>query len=369
MACGCQKGKAAGGGPVLTVKAEGGKTPTDQCIFCAGKHLAEAWGCYYEFGYRSDDLRQIQSALRLMVLHCYKAWPQLGKLARDCAVLIQRADFNAFEKSLDQLCRLYDQIFAEVEPEVEERRAAAGAECDVIIPLGPGSIHGNDELRFLLRSIEKNALGVGRVILATDCPPEWLSDEVSICKCGDPIGNNKDANLILKTVKAIKEFGVINMTWCADDNAFLKPIRLSRIPTIYNHRKKEDYVGGGGRWRERVLSTFDWAESKGVKLDHSLESHAPQTFLDCGKLPELAKAEDFIGRPVTVMTFFHVLLNSWSGNANGLAIQDDWKSTYEGLGDFTPPTKTFIGYNDSGLDGGLYDWLKQEFPQKSKYER
>ena len=371
MTCGCQK---KGGSPqkeptTVRLKTEGGTSPTDQCLYCAGKHLCEAWGCYHEYGYRRDDLRQIQSSLRLLVLHTFKSWPQLAKLARDCAVIIQKADFTAFEKRLDELCRLYDDVFAKAEPEVEAKRAAAEAVCDIIIPLGSGSVHGNDELRFLLRSIEENAVGVGRVILATDCAPDWINPEtVLISKSHDSIANNKDANLINKTIKAIEDFGVKSMTWCADDNTFLKPVRLSRIPTLYNHRSRADFEGGG-RWRERVLNTFAWAEAKGVKLEHCLESHAPQTFMNCDRLVELAKAEDIIKTPVTVMTFFHVLLGTWSGNAAGLDKQEDWKDTAEGLGNFATPTKVFLGYNDAGLSSGLHEWLMRRFNKKSRFEK
>lgn len=371
MACGCKKGAAAlpPSEPVKVMRSEGGKSPADQCLYCAGKHLAEAWGCYYEYGYRRDDLRQIQASLRLIVLHTFKAWPALAKAAREAAVILQRGDFTAFEQSLKTLCDLYDGIFAEVEPDVQKRLDDAAAVCDIIIPLGNGSVHQNDELRYLLRSIERNAIGVGRVIVVSDCAPEWLSDEVIVCKCGDPIGDNKDANLITKTIKAIEQLNIENMTWCADDNIFVKPIRLSRIPTIYNRRVKADFLNGGGRWRERVLSTFAWAESKGITLEHCLESHAPQSFLHCGGLPALVKAEDVIAKPVTIMTFFHVLMNTWRGNSAGLVKQDDIKATYEGIGDFTEPDQTFAGYNDAGLANGLLGWMQKQFNTKSKYER
>lgn len=370
MGCGCKKREPMPPSePVSVRRGEGGKSPTDQCIYCAGKHLAEAYGCYYEYGYRADDLRQIQAALRLMVLHTYKAWPSLAKAARDAATTIQKGDFDGFEKHLQVLCELYDAVFRDAEPEAQKRIDDAAAVCDVVIPLGSGSVHQNDELRYLLRSIERNAVGVGRVIVVSDCAPDWLSDEVIVCKVGDPIGDNKDANLIRKTCEAIKRFNIHNLTWCADDNIIAKPIRLSRIPVIYNRRVRADFADGGGRWRDRVISTFDWASSKGITLDHSLESHAPQTFLNVEKLPELVKGEDIIAKPVTIMTFFHCLLGTWKGNANGLVKQDDIKTTYEGLGDFIEPDKTFIGYNDPGFFNGVYGWLQKTFNQKSKYER
>lgn len=372
MACGCShketKEIEAEASP-QNMKTVGRTKPTEQCIYCAGKHLAEAWECWHEQGYRNEDLRHIQGALRAMVLHTYQAWPGLAKLARECAVSLQKANFPIVEKQLDSLCKMYDEAFATAEPAVAAKIASAQSVCDIVIPLGSGSAHNNIELRYCLRSIAENAIGLGRVIIVSDCAPSWLSKEVVICEGADVHTENKDSNLIDKTIKAINDCGIINMCWMADDNVILEPTRLSTIPTIVNKRVRADYIGGG-RWRDRVLATLDWADARGVHLDHSLESHAPQTFLACDSLPELARDVDYTAHPVTIMTMFHVLLGTYSGNLFGSVMQDEIKSTYEKpSGMFKAPDKRFAGYNDAGYDDGMGDWLAHRFPTKCRFER
>ena len=374
MACGCAKNKDNDQpieAPVVQKALAGKTTPTEQCIYCAGKHLAEAWECWHEQGYRQEDLRHIQGALRAVVLHTYKAWGNIAKMARECAVTLQHTDFFTFDRQLETLCTMYDEAFKIAEPETARRIDLAQAVCDIVIPLGDGSTHDNDELKYLLRSIEENARGVGRVIVVSTCAPAWLSPEVEVLKVPDLLGDNKDGNLISKTIKAITEYGIKNLTWCADDNAFLKPTRLSTIPTIINNRTKGDFKAKqGSRWAGRVLNTFSWAEARGVHIDHSLESHAPQTFLGADRLPDLIKSVDYINSPVTIMTCFHILLGTQDGNAYGKEWQQEIKSTYEKpTGAFTAPDKRFLGYADGGYDDGLGAWLASRFPHKSRYER
>ena len=45
---------------------------------------------------------------------------------------------------------------------------------DIIIPLGNGSKSNNDELKILLRSLEKNGRNFRNIIVVTAEPPPWL---------------------------------------------------------------------------------------------------------------------------------------------------------------------------------------------------
>lgn len=131
MACGCSKHlkqmeqvEPTTTAPVTATRM-GGISPTEQCIYCAGKHLAEAWECWHEYGYRWDDLRHIQGALRAMVLHTYQKWPGLASMARDTATALQHADFALVEQRLEALCKAYDTVFEAEEPEVAAKVEAA----------------------------------------------------------------------------------------------------------------------------------------------------------------------------------------------------------------------------------------------------
>ena len=133
MACGCRKrdGEAAtemAESPAVEQTSKSSIVPTTQCIACAQKHADEAWECFHEYGYSRENRRHIRGALRAIVLHTFKEWPQIAKLARKAALEVQEADDAAAEASIDELCGMIDDAFYAVNPDVARRLAElAGA--------------------------------------------------------------------------------------------------------------------------------------------------------------------------------------------------------------------------------------------------
>lgn len=238
----------------------------------------------------------------------------------------------------------------------------------VIIPLGDGSAHGDAELRFLLRSLERNALGLGAVFVASTCAPEWLQG-VTVVPIPDTHAHCKDANLIDKTLRVIERHKLDSFAWCADDNAIMRPLRLDAIPPLYNERRREDY-NNGSKWHRRVLNTFNWADSQGVPLEHSFESHAPQYFRNAQELARRMRRAPYAkGDGLTIMTAFRVVM----GDTRRGVPQRLWKDTFEkecvdaiNAATFRKP---FVGYNDGGVNCGILDRLEELFPQKSRFEK
>lgn len=127
MACGCRKRNGEKAleeaiEPPETVQTEKSSiVPTTQCIACAQKHIDEAWECFHEYGYSRENRRHIRGALRAIVLHTYKEWPQIAKLARKAALEVQEANDKAAEASIDELCGMIDDAFDAVNPDVAKR--------------------------------------------------------------------------------------------------------------------------------------------------------------------------------------------------------------------------------------------------------
>lgn len=238
-----------------------------------------------------------------------------------------------------------------------------------IIPLGNGSWQGkNDELRLLLRSLEKNALDLGEVYLVTDCCPEWVDREaLTVFPMSDIYSGCKDANLHRKTLACIQAFGIGRFCWCADDNLLCKPMNLADIPVLHNHRPNERfYCQSPTKWQNRVRNTLEWAKARGSALPHNYECHCLQIF-DGQALLRGMQDVDYVTQPgLTIYTTWRVVTDSWRESQNQL----DFKNTYE-----LPCTATdirfdkpFIGYNDTAF-GCIRERLFKEFPETSKYER
>ena len=149
---------------------------------------------------------------------------------------------------------------------------------DLIIPLGNGSKSDNDELKILLRSVEKNGVGVRDVVVVTDVPPKWLTG-VRIVDQGDPLSKNKDGNLLGKMLAAITGDGITDeFAWSSDDCVLLKPFDYSTVPPTYNSRGKDDFPADGTIWQRRVRRTFELLEARGLTLAHNYESHMPHRY-------------------------------------------------------------------------------------------
>ena len=100
---------------------------------------------------------------------------------------------------------------------------------DIVYAVGKGAKDNDDKpLRWSLRSVEKVAKNVGRVIVA-GYPPEWLSDEV--IKVPFEQTHRKHTNMLLTIAKAAKQAKLVQpFLFSADDHYFCKDTDLSKWP-------------------------------------------------------------------------------------------------------------------------------------------
>lgn len=245
----------------------------------------------------------------------------------------------------------------------------------ILIPLGEGSKSNNDELRILLRSIDKNVSGLDRVFLITTNKPDWIVEDINergltVVELQDKHDSNKDANLFDKIHATLMIYDIDRFCFCADDNLFAQPTDLNSIPVLHNHRNYDWFATNvGGKWRERVKNTFDWALSKGINLPYNYECHAPQIFSG-RKIIDGMQGVNYVAKPLTIYTAWRVASDSWRGSKD----QRDFKNTYEiGLYDNFKTddleSKQFVGYSDATFLNGLRERLFELFGEKSRYEK
>ena len=130
MSCGCKNNRTVKDGeqrqmgvPVaeVLVKAHKDVAPTEQCLECVWKHFSEAWVCFNEYTYTNANRRFICGSLRAIVLHSFKSWENIAKLARETALLIQHGkDKEAFPK-MDELGTIIDETYFQANPEIVNR--------------------------------------------------------------------------------------------------------------------------------------------------------------------------------------------------------------------------------------------------------
>lgn len=98
--------------------------PSDQCIACCQKHFSEAYCQLTEFGYIDENRTLAQGNLRQIVLHSFKDWKDIAKLARECALLVQSVEDEKALEKMKILGAMIDKAFYEANPEAFERLKA-----------------------------------------------------------------------------------------------------------------------------------------------------------------------------------------------------------------------------------------------------
>ena len=131
MGCNCKKNNAETGeikpheavsdGWVYKQTREEKIKPTEQCIACAQKHFDEAWIAFNECGYEDANRRFVRGSLRAVVLHTFREWKEIGRLARECALLVQSAEDDKAVSKMELLGGMIDKEFYKANPEALQR--------------------------------------------------------------------------------------------------------------------------------------------------------------------------------------------------------------------------------------------------------
>ena len=242
---------------------------------------------------------------------------------------------------------------------------------DVVYVLGTGSAWNNNELRFSLRSIEKNGTNVGRIYVV-GVRPDFLSDKV-IHIPADDIYNpniNADGNITHKVLAACadkrlsRDFLFIN-----DDHIVLRPIDLKNIPSFHKgdmNTFPEKYWAAN-HWRCRLKRTMETLNQRGLTAWH-FDCHTP-IILNKKLFPKVMSGFPFqegIG-----LTMKSIYGNSVCAGSCKL-LEGEKKTIFELL-TLEQINKRLSGcgymsFNDSGLNNSLKIWLYHQFPDRCKWE-
>ena len=244
--------------------------------------------------------------------------------------------------------------------------------ADIVIPLGPGSKFGNDELRLALRSIEAHFQRLGTVWIVSTCAPDWLRN-VRVLPVPDTHTDCKDANLFDK-LKFAAECPAVAEDFCfvSDDQAFLSDFDPFNAPTVFNGHGRDHFSDGGGKWSERMVHTFDYLRTQGIELDHHFDAHVPVMYTKTAFRAAL-DGVDYATPPGYCINTLVCGLSRRTADVEQHTVKvtaesaDDLRALVES-GCAFPDTARFVGYNDAGFVGGFREALFHFFPNKSKFE-
>jgi len=239
---------------------------------------------------------------------------------------------------------------------------------DIVMPLALNGCH--EELRYTLRSIDQNLKGFCKLFIATISPPPWLTDFIWV-RIEDKYPDNKDGNIMRKIVRAChREDLDERFIFWSDDQVIIKEKSISDIPIVKGNRnifiKHSD-----NKWNRKLFETGKLLKDLGLPTIF-YDTHVPQP------MNKQKAIDTFQGLSRT----HPAIINTWHFNMViypevPIMNMDEVKITCEMAYPKDAikriiaenPNKFWLGYNDVGWNGGVKQFMKEAFPNQSRFEK
>ena len=232
---------------------------------------------------------------------------------------------------------------------------------DIVYPLGTGSVWENNELRFSLRSVEENLIGLGRVWVVGE-KPSWLTG-VEHIPMKDPTGvpwRNSLAKIreACKRAELSPEFLYMN-----DDFFLTQPVDIMKFPFIYKGNLPS------GRRASRLLSLNRKESTTGLLVNMRLttsdyDCHAPFR-LEKGKVLALP-VDDKTPGAFHWRSLYGNLYNVGGEKRDEVLLFP--RRTLPDIKNYLSDKSYFAIASHAGKDWKVRQYITQRWPNKSKYE-
>jgi len=240
---------------------------------------------------------------------------------------------------------------------------------DLVYVLGTGSKWNDNEIRFSLRSVQKNLKGVRNIYVVGEYPA-FLQNVIHVPAKDilDP-GVNADGNMTYKLLHAcsIPELSD-NFLFMNDDFIIMQPMVAAEIPWMHkgDMKNRPEKFWKEQFYRYRLRRTFETLCER-MQTTLQYDYHAPMLM---NKNDFRTVMAEFDWHEGIGLTFRSIYGNAMQLPAEHLTTQKKtvYKNyTYAELVQITE-TAQFLGYNDQGLNKPLMYWLWKMFQEQSEYE-
>jgi len=242
---------------------------------------------------------------------------------------------------------------------------------DVVYVLGSGSNWHNNEIRYSLRSLEKNAIGIGKIFIVGEFP-DFLSPSIIHVKAKDIFNSNQnaDGNIVTKVLEACADDRLSdNFMFINDDHLLLKPLVLRNLPAFHKGDMKSfpDSTWTLNFWRGRLKRTMEILDEKELTTFH-FDCHTPILFNKYlfPKVMESFPYQEGIG--LTMKSLYGNTHYAQSGVQLTTQKQTVFKYYTTAQLEKRLCEASFLSFNDFGLNNEFKLFLDSNFPLQSQWE-
>jgi hypothetical protein len=241
---------------------------------------------------------------------------------------------------------------------------------DVVYVLGTGSRWNDNEIRFSLRSLEKNLKEFRNIYVVGECP-EFLQNVIHVPAVDifEP-AINADGNIITKVLAACECEGLSDdFLFINDDHLVLQPVAAADVPALHKGDMttfSPDYWKLN-YWRDRLKRTMQVLKEHYYTTLH-FDCHTPIVF-NKHIFPEIMRRFNYSdGIGYTMKSLYGNVMYS-----DGEFLTDQKKKIFKNyrLDEIRRMLSApmFMSFNDQGLNQALKWWLIDNFPGRSRYEK
>lgn len=227
------------------------------------------------------------------------------------------------------------------------------------------------DLRLSLRSVERNAANVGRVVVAGTDLPSWLSDEVVRVEVPSPY-DRKQKNILFAILEAMRRGAVTgHCLYSSDDHYLLAPYDFDRFPWFarpYGY----GFPAHPNAYRMSVFMAGELLRANRLPCANRLDGHW-NTHLDARDLPYVEKL--VLGFESTRWGCEPSTPFVAAGIAAGRCLRIDVRSDKklkDDNADFAAAARDHQGILSArALEGmpRLRAWLEEMFPEPCRWEK
>lgn len=234
---------------------------------------------------------------------------------------------------------------------------------DLLYILGSGSKYNNDEIRYSLRSVEKNFKNIDRVVVVGE-NPGFLSDKVDYYFIKEAEGNKEWC--IARKILTACESGIVkgDFLFMNDDFFFTREVDAEKYPYYCKGVLDE---APDPNYSKSLVNTKEYLKGQGKRIKH-FDVHTPiiyntEKFIGLSETWDYSKSLDF--GLVVKSTYCNMLeIDSCEPyedvKLNHLNEEEDFDRIFS--------TNCFSCTDDAWYLG-VYEYLKLMYPNKSIYEQ
>lgn len=239
---------------------------------------------------------------------------------------------------------------------------------DILYVVGTGSTWKNNELRYSLRSIDRYGKNVGRIFIATEQLPKFINPDAVTHIFIRDLGTIKHLNIMDKIENVMRCSDIADdFLLSSDDHFYIKETDFDNYPLYYKGeiQERRDAV----EYWKSLRDTKTFLQSKGLTT-YSTNPHCNTHF----NRPLYMANIELMNEGKKMM--YGAEVNCLMGN---LLIKEGVKpeeysdikiKSFESREDLLKQlgdTHCFSIY-DSALSCGMKDYLREKFPNKSRWE-